>query len=272
MMNLFDHAAHGRGVRQLGNAPDAIEPEPDQRRTLRVVAADRAAGLLDLYRLSGLCPQLRKPELVRRRLGIAANATGLQRGHLDVATRRDRARRILVLQRVEGRAHHVVRVGRADRLRHHILGSERLEHCAHRAAGDDAGTGGRRTQVDATRAVTAGDVVMQGAALAQRDTGQVTLGGVSRLADRLRHLARLAVAEADSALLVADYDQRRKAEALAALDDLRPAIDVDQLVDELAVPLLALPAPFASAAFAFRCHGSFQSLIEAQPLFFNLSV
>src|SRR5207302_10637283 len=49
------------------------------------------------------------------------------------------------------------------------------------------------------------------------------------------------------------------------------------LVDELAVALLAIPAPFASAAFAFTCHGVFQSLrgsclcprkkLEAQPAF-----
>src|SRR5262249_2909713 len=157
-------------------------------------------------------------------------------------------------------AHHVVRVGRADRLCHHVLDAERLEHRAHWAAGDDAGTGRRRTQIDTAGAVPTGDVVMQGAALPPRDPGQVAPGGARCLADRLRHLARLAVAETDPTLLVADDDQRRKAEALAALDDLRHAIDVDQLVDELAVALLALPAPFASAAFAFRCHGSFQSL------------
>src|ERR1700751_5466867 len=54
--------------------------------------------------------KLRK-RLVGRSLGVAGDASGLQRGHLDVAARRDRARRILVLQRVEGRAHHVVGVG-----------------------------------------------------------------------------------------------------------------------------------------------------------------
>jgi hypothetical protein len=40
---------------------------------------------------------------------------------------------------------------------------------------------------------------------------------------------------------------------------------VDELVDELAVALLALPAPFASAAFAFTCHGVFQSLERLVP-------
>jgi len=46
------------------------------------------------------------------------------------------------------------------------------------------------------------------------------------------------VAETDAPFLVADHDQRRKAEALAALDDLRHTIDVDELVDELAVAFL----------------------------------
>src|SRR5690606_7980647 len=58
---------------------------------------------------------------------------------LLAAARRDHARALLVLQRVEGGAHHVVRVRRAERLRNHVLDAERLEHGAHRTAGDDAG-------------------------------------------------------------------------------------------------------------------------------------
>jgi hypothetical protein len=67
------------------------------------------------------------------------------------------------------------------------------------------------------------------------------------------------VAESDPALLIADHDQRRKTEALAALDDLRHTIDVDELVDELAVAFFPA-APVAATAFAFTCHGVFQSL------------
>src|SRR5581483_5942867 len=103
-------------------------------------------------------------------------------------------------------------------------------------------------------------------ALAQRHPRQIALGRFGRLADRLGHFARLAVAETGPALLVADHDQRRKAEALAALDDLRHAIDVDQLVDELAVALFAIPVPIASAAFPFTCHGVCQSFGGSKPL------
>jgi hypothetical protein len=68
--------------------------------------------------------------------------------------------------------------------------------------------------------------VVQRAALAQRHADQPALGGLGRLADRLGHLARLAVAEADAALLVADHHQRGEAEATAALHHLGDAVDV----------------------------------------------
>src|ERR1700682_4643294 len=54
MLNLCDHAANCRGVLQLGDAADLVELEADQRLALRVMAADRAAGLLDLDHLCGL--------------------------------------------------------------------------------------------------------------------------------------------------------------------------------------------------------------------------
>ena len=96
-------------------------------------------------------------------------------------------------------------------------------------------------------------------ALAERDPRQVALGRLGCLADRLGNFARLAVAETDPAFLIADHNQRRKAEPLAALDHLRHTIDVDELVDELAVALFPA-APVAATAFAFTCHGVFRSL------------
>ena len=82
-------------------------------------------------------------------------------------------------------------------------------------------------------------VVMQRAAFAQRHPGQAALGGIGGLADRLRHLTRLAVTEADAALLVADNHQRGETEAPAALHHLGDAVDVHELVDELAVALFS---------------------------------
>src|SRR5579871_1662982 len=55
MLDFQDHAA------QFGHAADLVELQPDQRITLRMVAADRAAGLLDLDRLCGLGHRLKTP-------------------------------------------------------------------------------------------------------------------------------------------------------------------------------------------------------------------
>jgi hypothetical protein len=82
--------------------------------------------------------------------------------------------------------------------------------------------------------MTAFDVMMQGTARTQRHEDHVALGRFGCLADGFRHFARLAVTEADAALLVADDDERGKTEATAALDHFRDAIDVNELVDELA--------------------------------------
>ena len=91
-------------------------------------------------------------------------------------------------------------------------------------------------------------VVMQRAAFAQRHADDAALGGFRRLADRFRHLARLAVAEADAALLIADDDERGEAEPAAALHHFRDAVDVDQAIHELAVALLAVVLAAAAAS------------------------
>jgi hypothetical protein len=103
---------------------------------------------------------------------------------------------------------------------------------------------------------------MEGAALAQGDADHGTLGGLGRLADCLRHLASLAVAEADAALLVADHDQGGEAEAPTALHHLGDAVDVDEAVDEFAVALLAVAAATASVSW-FSSHFVSVSLARA---------
>src|SRR5262249_8640197 len=95
-------------------------------------------------------------------------------------------------------------------------------------------------------------VVVQRAPLAQRHAHQAPPCRLARLADRLRHLARLAVTEADAALLVPNHNQRGKPEALATLHHLGDAVDVHQLVLELAVALLAIAAPVS----VWTCHST----------------
>ena len=102
--------------------------------------------------------------------------------------------------------------------------------------------------MDPSGAMSAVDVMMQGAALAQRHAGKPALGGVSRLANRLWHFARFAVTKSDAALLIADHDEGGKAEPAAAFHDFGDAVDVHELVDELAVAL------FASSLAGFTRH------------------
>ena len=78
------------------------------------------------------------------------------------------------------------------------------------------------------------DLVRDRGAL-DRHLDQVLLGDLDALADRHRHFLRLAGAVADAALAVADHHQRGEGEVLAALDHLGDAVDVDDLLDELAL-------------------------------------
>src|SRR5690606_6546178 len=118
----------------------------------------------------------------------------------------------------------------------------------------DARTGGSRAQHDLARAVTALAVVMQRTGVAPRHADQIAARRLGGLADRLRRLAGLAVAQADAALPRPNDDERGEAEALAALHHLCDAIDMDELVGELAVALFPLPLPSASAPVRSTCH------------------
>jgi hypothetical protein len=94
-------------------------------------------------------------------------------------------------------------------------------------------------------------IMMQGAAFLQRHADHLLLGGSCRLADRFGHFARLAMAEADPALAIAHDDQRSETEALAALDGLGNAVDVNELFDQLlALLFLGLAPAIVPAATA----------------------
>jgi hypothetical protein len=67
-----------------------------------------------------------------------------------------------------------------------------------------------------------------------RDREEILLRVVDGLRDRQRHLARLAVADADAVDLVADHDERSEREPPAALDDLGDTVDLDHALLELA--------------------------------------
>src|SRR5690606_29347309 len=131
------------------------------------------------------------------------------------------------------------------------------EHRAHRPAGNDAGTGGRRLEQHAARAVLAQDLVRDRGAGAG-ELHHPALGRLDCLPDRLGDLVGLPRGDADLPLAVPDGHERVEREAPAALDHLGHAVDGDHVLDELVgavavapvTPLAALATPAAAALAA----------------------
>src|SRR5690242_3258860 len=153
-------------------------------------------------------------------------------GDRQTAQLRDLLRAAQADQAVHRRLHEVDRVLRADALGEHVTDAAELEHGADATAGDDAGTGAGRAQDDVPRSVPADDPVGDRLAVF-RHADQVLAGVLDALLDRQRHLARLAVADPDHALFVADGDERGEGEATTALDHLGDAIDLDHALLEV---------------------------------------
>src|SRR5690606_35873256 len=109
---------------------------------------------------------------------------------------------------------------------------------AHRATGDHTGTGGGRTKQHHTGGGLTLHRVRDRAADA-RNAEEVALGVLDALRDRQRHLAGLAVSDADHAVAVTHDHEGREAEAATALDDLRDAVDCHHALEELAVRVAA---------------------------------
>src|SRR4029078_12137167 len=89
-------------------------------------------------------------------------------------------------------------------------------------------------------------VVVERAAVAQRNADHRLLRRGGRLRNRFRNLTSLAVAEAGAPLVVAAAHERREAEALAALHGLRDAVDVDELLDQLLAAIVVTATPAAT--------------------------
>ncbi len=111
--------------------------------------------------------------------------------------------------------------------------------------------------------MTAFHVVVQGAAFAQLHADHLALGLLGRFANGLGDLFRLAFAKADTALLIADNNQRGKAEALTTLDGLGDAVDRDQTVCEFRCFITV--AAWAAAIFTF-CHVAFLTWVALRQL------
>jgi hypothetical protein len=95
------------------------------------------------------------------------------------------------------------------------------------------------------------DIVMKRAALAEGNSDHAALCRICRLADRLRNFARLAVAEADPAFLVAHDNECCEREAASTFHNLGHTIDVNELIDDTAgIALFALAVAIAATSAA----------------------
>src|SRR5712691_3744155 len=130
------------------------------------------------------------------------------------------------LQRGHGRVHHVDRVGRTERARQYIVHAGALKYGPNRPARDHAGSRAGRLQQHHAGGVFAGHGVRNRAA----DPGHLEeglLGRLDALRDRRWYFLGLAVANADHAVAVADYDEGGDAEPATTLDDLGHPVDGD---------------------------------------------
>src|SRR3569833_3130629 len=135
-------------------------------------------------------------------------------------------------QSADGGAHHIDGIARTVALRKHVTHPRTLQHCAHTATGDDARTVRRGLHVDARCAMKSLDRVMQ-RIVSQRYGNHVLASLGHRLGDRDGHLACFTEAVADAARAIPHDGQGREAELTTAFDDLRRAIDRDELLYKL---------------------------------------
>src|SRR5690606_12340439 len=125
-----------------------------------------------------------------------------------------------------------VRIAATEDLRQDVAHAGRLQDRAHGATRDDTGTLGGRLEQDLAGAELADRLVGQRRG-GERNPDQVLLRLLPALADGLRHLVRLAQADADVPVAVAYDDQRREAEAPATLHHLGDAVDADDPLGEV---------------------------------------
>ena len=112
-----------------------------------------------------------------------------------------------------------------------ILVASDFKHGTDATAGDEASTGSSRTEHHDAAVGVADDFVRDGVA-AEIDTDEGAVGAVGSLANSIGNFLGLTVTHTDATLAITCHDERGEVEATAAFDDLRAAVDVDDLVVE----------------------------------------
>src|SRR5882724_9586091 len=136
--------------------------------------------------------------------------------------------------------------------------ANRLHHCADGTTGDNACTFRSRFNQHTARAEFSNQLVGY-SVLDQGHANQTLFCSFDRLLNRQRNFARLARAKSDVPAFIADDDQRRKRQILAALHDFRNAVDRNHLVFQIKPlgrnTLFGLSHCFSLLCFSFFLRG-----------------
>ena len=132
-------------------------------------------------------------------------------------------------ERIESRAHYVVRIRRAQHFRAHISDTHCLHNRSDRTARDNACAFRRRLHEDTTCTVLTNQLMRQ-RVIDLWNSNQVLLGRLDTFLDRQWHFARFASTKTDVPTFVAYYYERGEREVLTTFYDLGDAIDRNHLV------------------------------------------
>jgi len=133
--------------------------------------------------------------------------------------------------------------------RQNVTDPSRLDHSPNRLATDQARSGACRSQEHLRPAELRIHLVRNGVG-SKAHRLQRGLRILTTLSDGVSHLPALAQAQSNPSLLVARDYQRTETEAPAAFDDLRGAIDEDDLLDQAIVPTISILVRGATPAAA----------------------
>jgi hypothetical protein len=132
---------------------------------------------------------------------------------------------------VQGSLHDCLGIIGAHGLGKDVLVTSDFKHGTDTAAGNQTSTRSSRTEHHDTAVGVADDFVRDGVAT-EIHANEGAVGAVGSLADSIRDFLGLTVTHTDAALAVTRHDERSEVEATAAFNDLRAAVDVDDLVVE----------------------------------------
>lgn len=130
---------------------------------------------------------------------------------------------------IERRSNRIEGVAPAERLRDDVVSADQFDHRADCASGNDPGSVDRRLEQDVLAAEETMDFMRDRSAL-ERNMHEVLLGLLNGLGNGDRDFGGFPLADSYPSVTVADHDQRTKIKPLAALHDLRHAVDEDDFV------------------------------------------